>query len=86
VENPIPTSIIDLERAALGARPPARRRGGEERFLRWAVGAEADQQRDERLNFANLQGERGALTLDQLEHGSPTWRPSLSSPSPRRSG
>jgi iron complex outermembrane recepter protein len=68
VINPIPTTIIDLNRTAFGGRTLLRGSlGGEERF-RWAVGAEADRQRDRRLNFGNVQGERGSLALDQLEN------------------
>lgn len=78
VENPTPPQIIDLDRRAAGARvvyqgarmgrdlagptadsnPPA---------LRWTFGLEVDHQRDDRLNHRNLQGERGDLTLDQVE-------------------
>lgn len=68
VSNPIPPAIIDLDRAAGGVRALY---GGEAplggRAVRWAIGAEAELQRDDRLNHVNEQGERGALTLDQFE-------------------
>ncbi len=68
VVNPIPTSIIAIDRAALGARTLLRGALGAGERLRWAGGVEADRQRDDRRNFANLQGERGDLTLNQLEN------------------
>ena len=37
------------------------------RDVQWIVGAEAEQQRDDRRNYTNEEGERGALTLDQDE-------------------
>ncbi|HKK93959.1 MAG TPA: TonB-dependent receptor [Longimicrobiales bacterium] len=63
VDNPIPGSVIDLDRVAYGAR--AEQRGGG--ALRWSVGAEAQGQDDDRRNFENENGDRGALTLDQTE-------------------
>jgi iron complex outermembrane recepter protein len=66
VMNPIPNVIIDLDRAAFGARSVLQ--GGRGGWLRWGAGFEADRQRDERRNFGNLRGERGAPGLDQLEH------------------
>jgi iron complex outermembrane recepter protein len=66
VVNPIPTAIIDLDRRAGGAR--ALLRAGEGAVVGWALGVEADRQRDDRRNFANVRGERGAPGLDQLEH------------------
>jgi len=63
IDNPIPGSVIDLERLAYGSR--AEYRGGG--ALRWSLGAEAQIQDDDRLNFENDGGERGALTLDQTE-------------------
>lgn len=79
IENPIPPAIIALERAAAGARALIRSRPGP---LRWTVGAEGDLQRDDRRNFENEQGERGSLTLDQLERvgnlagfGQLVWEP-----------
>ncbi|CAN5679816.1 TonB-dependent receptor [soil metagenome] len=63
-ENPIVQRIIDLERTAGGAR--AIFRLGTDSF-RWSAGVETDFQRDERLNFINVRGERGNLVLDQRE-------------------
>ncbi|MEW5930309.1 MAG: TonB-dependent receptor [Gemmatimonadota bacterium] len=68
IDNPIPTSIIDLARRGGGARAAwsaARPLGAG--ALRWTAGAEAEAQRDRRRNFANREGERGALELDQRE-------------------
>src|SRR5688500_4387957 len=68
VDNPIPSDIIDLDRTAGGARAlaelPARLAG---RRLAAGGGIELDLQRDDRKNYANSGGERGALKLDQLE-------------------
>jgi iron complex outermembrane receptor protein len=64
IENPTPPQVIDLDRAATGARIVYH---GAARELRWTIGIEADRQRDDRRNHRNLQGERDALTLDQLE-------------------
>lgn len=64
VRNPIPARIIELERAGAGARLLHHRAAGR---LRWTVGAEAEQQRDDRRNHLNRQGERGDLALDQYE-------------------
>lgn len=63
VDNPIPGSVIDLERAAYGAR--AEWTGGG--AVRWALGGEVQHQDDDRANFDNEGGERGALELDQTE-------------------
>jgi iron complex outermembrane recepter protein len=64
-ENPIPFRIIELDRRVGGVR------GGIEGAwtggVRWAAGAEMEAQRDDRLNFRNLDGARGARILDQLE-------------------
>jgi iron complex outermembrane recepter protein len=68
VVNPIPSDIIDLDRGGAGLRMQV---GREEATawgpLRWYSGVEAELQQDDRLNFDNSQGERGALTLDQAE-------------------
>ena len=42
-------------------------KAGPDGALRWLAGAEVEGQRDDRLNFANQAGERGARTLDQRE-------------------
>jgi iron complex outermembrane receptor protein len=68
IDNPIPNTVIDLARRGGGVRAAwsaARPLGAG--ALRWTAGAEAEAQRDRRKNFANLQGERGALELDQRE-------------------
>ncbi|MDT8367932.1 MAG: TonB-dependent receptor [Longimicrobiales bacterium] len=64
VDNPIPGAVIDLDRTAFGARVE-QRGGGED--VRWALGIEAQAQDDDRRNFENEGGARGALTLDQTE-------------------
>lgn len=68
IDNPIPPRIIDLERLAGGIRArfaanPLRRLLD----LRWTAGVELDLQRDDRQNYANLEGARGELVLDQVE-------------------
>ena len=68
LDNPIPPRIIDLERGAYGLRAAygvSTMLGGRE--LQWLVGGETELQRDDRRNFVNSSGERGALVLDQLE-------------------
>ena len=68
LDNPIPPRIIDLERTALGARAAyAVALGRSARAPQLIAGAEVERQRDDRVNFVNEQGERGALVLDQLE-------------------
>jgi iron complex outermembrane recepter protein len=68
VDNPIPSDIIVLDRNGGGARGLIERPlqlGG--RGLSLGGGVEFDVQRDDRRNYANTQGERGALRLDQFE-------------------
>jgi iron complex outermembrane recepter protein len=64
LENPIPAVVIDLERRVAGGRAALSGGGA---ALRWSAGAEAERQRDRRRNHANVEGERGALTLRQDE-------------------
>lgn len=64
IDNPIPNAVIDLDRRVGGVRAAWSMDNGP---LRWTAGGEAETQRDDRLNFANDAGERGALTLDQRE-------------------
>ena len=64
VDNPIPNTIVVLDRAVGGVRASWAKEAP--RFA-WSVGAEGAVDRDHRENFANQQGERGALTLDQDE-------------------
>ncbi|HEX6589782.1 MAG TPA: TonB-dependent receptor [Longimicrobiales bacterium] len=61
--NPIPVAIIEVDRLLSGVRALY----GVDAAIDAAFGAELDLQRDDRLNFANEAGERGARTLDQLE-------------------
>lgn len=68
IANPTPPQVIDLDRAATGARivyQGATEIGARE--FGWTIGVEGDRQRDDRANHGNQQGSRGALTLDQLE-------------------
>ncbi len=67
--NPIPSHIIDLDRSAAGVRVLLRgESGANPGWVDWALGVEADLQRDDRKNFQN-EGDatRGELTLDQAE-------------------
>jgi len=73
MDNPIPPRIIDLSRTAFGARAAiTTQTPGESGDLTWTVGIDLDFQRDDRLNFENDGGTRGALTLDQFETVSAT--------------
>lgn len=66
--NPIPPRIIALERAVGGGRVAyAVQGGGPRRSVVAIAGAEAAVQRDDRRNWVNGGGARGALTLDQRE-------------------
>ncbi len=68
IVNPIPNTVIDLERRGGGVRAAwsaALPLGAG--ALRWTAGAEAEAQRDRRRNFVNVEGERGARELDQRE-------------------
>ena len=68
LDNPIPTSVIDLGRSSGGVRIEAgsewHRRG---RSARVELGIETEAQIDERRNFRNRGGEAGTPTLDQDE-------------------
>lgn len=68
LDNPIPTSVIDLNRSGGGVRL-ALARGWETAAgsARADFGVEGELQSDDRRNFANDGGERAALTLDQQE-------------------
>ena len=66
--NPIPGTVVDLDRSALGLRTLLRSdRQSSFGSVWWAAGAEADLMRDRRLNFGNVGGEPGELRLDQSE-------------------
>jgi iron complex outermembrane receptor protein len=68
LENPIPNRVIALHRRAGGVRAAYAAElplGAAE--VRWTAGAEAQAQRDDRQNYLNVEGRRGALQLDQLE-------------------
>ncbi|HET7273845.1 MAG TPA: TonB-dependent receptor [Longimicrobiaceae bacterium] len=67
IENPIPPAIIALDRNVGGLRALFRSDPITRYDLSLIVGADADQQHDDRRNFANDGGERGMLTLDQQE-------------------
>lgn len=68
IENPIPPQIIDLDRVSGGVRGSLDGAASMGPALaRWTVGVEAESQRDDRRNHANEEGDRGELTLDQLE-------------------
>ncbi|HEX6373727.1 MAG TPA: TonB-dependent receptor [Longimicrobium sp.] len=64
IDNPIPNAIIDLDRRVGGLRATWSADAGP---LRWLAGTEVEGQHDDRLNFANQAGARGARTLDQRE-------------------
>ena len=68
LDNPIPTSVIDLRRWAGGGRVLFRRAHDTNAGrVAWTTGVELDLQRDDRLNFANERGDTGVLRLDQQE-------------------
>lgn len=68
VDNPIPFTVVVIDRdaggarAALSANPTLAGRS-----LRISVGSEVQLQRDDRRNYVNTNGARGATTLDQFE-------------------
>ena len=68
LDNPIPSNYIDLVRSGGGARMSlARSWETAAGPARWELGAEGELQSDDRLNYRNDGGERGALSLDQQE-------------------
>lgn len=67
LDNPIPPSIIDLQRRAGGARVLIGTGDPDAGRVAWAVGLDGAVQGDDRRNFENEGGQRGALTLDQTE-------------------
>lgn len=64
--NPIPGTVIDVDRVAGGARLAVA--GGDADALTWGGGIEVELQSDDRHNFENDAGRDGALTLDQQEN------------------
>lgn len=68
VDNPIPQRIVALDRRAGGVRlaygAHATLAG---MAVQFALGTEAERQRDDRQNFVNDTGRRGDVRLDQLE-------------------
>ncbi|MES2356851.1 MAG: TonB-dependent receptor [Gemmatimonadota bacterium] len=68
INNPIPTSIIGIHRAAGGVRAAyAVTQGNADRNVTAMIGGESDLQRDDRRNWVNSAGVARALTLDQRE-------------------
>ena len=67
IENPIPPSIIDLDRRAGGLRLLVRGGGDGLDGAGWAAGMDAAVLGDDRRNHGNEGGARGDLTLDQSE-------------------
>ncbi|HUH11469.1 MAG TPA: TonB-dependent receptor plug domain-containing protein, partial [Longimicrobiales bacterium] len=67
IANPIPPSIIDLDREAGGLRALWRGGGEDEGRVTWSVGAESEGQWDDRRTFDNDGGQRGEAQLDQAE-------------------
>lgn len=68
LDNPIPTRVLDLTRNGGGLRLGlAKEWDGNSGAARLDFGAEGELQSDDRRNFANQGGERGAVVLDQQE-------------------
>ena len=67
VSNPIPFRWVDLDRQVAGLRASVSGALPMLADARWTAGAEAERQRDGRRNYANQDGTRGVLSLDQLE-------------------
>ena len=68
LDNPIPPVVIDLSRWAAGVRASVR--GGLVllgRRIEWVTGVDAGGQWDDRENYENEGGDRGARVLDQAE-------------------
>lgn len=68
INNPIPPSIIGIHRGAGGVRATYMvTEGSARRGITALVGGESDVQRDDRRNWANVNGDPGAIALDQRE-------------------
>ncbi len=65
LRNPIPGTVVEVDRVAIGARVAVE--GSRGAHGSWAIGVDAELQSDDRLNFANETGRNGDLTLDQSE-------------------
>jgi len=64
LQNPIPFSVIDLNRTAGGLRFTLE---DDASRIRWGVGVEGKRQHDERMEFTSEGGRPDSLILDQLE-------------------
>lgn len=68
MDNPIPPSIIDLSRNAFGARAMvSNESGGDSGPVTWAAGFDLNFQRDDRMEYDNSGGVKGALELDEFQ-------------------
>ena len=68
MDNPIPPAIIDLSRNAFGARAMVSNdTGGDSGPVTWAAGFDLNFQRDDRMEYLNNGGARGALEFDQFQ-------------------
>ncbi|HEX2777948.1 MAG TPA: TonB-dependent receptor [Gemmatimonadaceae bacterium] len=68
VDNPIPQRIIDLRRRALGGRLAVEGRPSHDDRIVLGAGVQHGLQRDDRRAYTSLNGARGGVALDQLEH------------------
>lgn len=64
LENPISPSIIEIDRVNIGTRNSFQYRLDQ---LRISVSADAAYQTDDRKNWVNIAGNKGNLTVDQIE-------------------
>lgn len=69
IDNRVPVRAVDLKRRAGGVRVlfSAGASAGREERVTWTAGLDGDVQRDDRRNFENNAGARGARVLDQRE-------------------
>lgn len=68
--NPIPGTVVEVERVVAGARATVDGSiggSGSWSAVEWGAGIETEIQSDARLNFRNDSGRNGAVTLDQSE-------------------
>ena len=66
MDNPIPVAIIDLSRNAYGARAMVSNDTAGD-LVTWAAGFDLNFQRDDRVEYGNSGGVKGALEKDQFE-------------------